>query len=128
METKAKCVTRVLRQEERHKSEIEYRSFGFPSEVLDMGPEDFGRPLTVTLMEKTYTKSNNLNCYFELTDEKLGTHKIILTTSPLRNYKPFHSSVDVRKVPLGTTMKITLGKGNHNYIVWLKATPERKHE
>lgn len=122
MKTKEKCVTRVLHQEERYKSDIEYRAYGFPSEVLSLTPDDFGRPLTVTLMEKTYAKNNNLNCYFELTDDKLGEHKIILTTTPLRNYKPIHSNIDMRKVPLGTTMTITLGEGKHEYIVWLRAT------
>lgn len=63
-----------------------------------------------------------MNCYFELADDKLGTHKIILTTTPLRNYKPIHSTIDMRKVPLGATMTITLGEGKHEYIVWLRAT------
>ena len=49
-----KSLTRVLRYEDRCKSDIEYRQFNFPSEIF--GTDDLGRPITVTLKEKTYRR------------------------------------------------------------------------
>ena len=115
-----KSLTRVLRYEDRCKSDIEYRQFNFSSEIF--GTDDLGRPITVTLKEKTYSRNQNLNCYFEVdaSDETLGRKKLILTTTPRRDYKPYRSYLDMRKVALGEKLCITLGKGKFG-IVWLKA-------
>lgn len=114
--------TRVLRQNEKYLSNIEYREYDFPSNALpNLTSDDFGRPIACILREKTYTKSNNISCYFELTDNKFKGKKIILTVIPSREYKPLHSSLDMRKVPIDSKMSIVLGQGA-KYIAWLRAS------
>lgn len=112
-------LTRVLLQSERSKSPIQYREYTFPSS-LNMKKEDFNRPIHALLLEKVYSKNGNISCYFELDDVRLGNAKIILTVHPERRFKPLQSTLDMRQVPIGSHMTITLGQGAH-YIVWLRA-------
>ena len=112
--------SRVLRQDQRSLSRIQYREYNFPDNI-GLTRADINRPFKAILREKVYTKTGCISCYFEINDEKLGHKKVILTARPERKYKSLRSTVDMRTVPLDTPMTISIGQGS-KYLVWLLAS------
>ena len=122
-----KNICRVLNQTARYKSKIRFSDYEFPSTSLPLNEEDYGRPLLVILQEKVYTRTGNISCYFDVIDEKFKGHKIILTAKKNRDYKPVRSKIDMRDVPLGARMYISINRGEHfsqdnHFLVWLRAS------
>ena len=115
--------TRVLHQDERSKSSIEYREYNFPDSI-GLQKDDLNRPIKAFLREKTYTKSGNISCYFETNDAKLGKKKVILTVRPERKYRALRSNLDMRSVPINSPMIISIGQGA-KYLVWLLASLDK---
>lgn len=118
--------TRVLRQDQRSLSQIQYREFDFPDNIR-LTRTDLNRPIKAILREKVYTKTGCISCYFELNDEKLGHKKVILTARPERKFKALRSTVDMRTVPLDSPMTISIGQGS-KYLVWLLANIENPNK
>lgn len=112
--------TRVLSQQQRSESRIVFSDFDFPDRVFHNISDAINRRLRCTLREKVYSRSGDMSCYLSVDDELLGCQNIILSVARSRGYRPLRSSLDMRTVPLGSSLLITLGQGSH-HLVWLQA-------